>query len=105
MVPGPLRAALSRLDRRYEEAASTLGAGPLRRLRKVILPLLWPALAAGFSLVALYAVFAASCFVAPGIVNRWGGKRSLALGVAAALWLRRHRLLAAGWLVACKERG
>lgn len=52
---GILRAALSRLDRRYEEAASALGAGPSRRLRKVVVPLLWPALAAGFSLVALYA--------------------------------------------------
>lgn len=52
---GILRAALSRLDRRYEEAAAALGAGPWRRLRKVVIPLLWPALAAGFSLVALYA--------------------------------------------------
>lgn len=30
---------------------------------------------------------------------------ALALGVAAALWLRRHRLLAAGWLVAMAGNG
>jgi len=52
---GILRAALFRLDRAYEEAAAALGAGPWRRLRTVVTPLLWPALAAGFSLVALYA--------------------------------------------------
>jgi len=52
---GVLRAALGRLDRRYEEAAATLGAGPGTRLVQVVLPLLRPALAAGFALVALYA--------------------------------------------------
>ena len=33
------------------------------------------------ALVCLYAVFTIGCFVAPGIVNYFGGKRSLAAGV------------------------
>ncbi|KAH8051854.1 G-protein coupled peptide receptor [Aureococcus anophagefferens] len=33
------------------------------------------------ALVTLYAVFTAGCFFAPGVVNRFGGKRSLAGGV------------------------
>ena len=33
------------------------------------------------ALVCLYAVFTAGCFFAPGIVNGFGGKRSLAVGV------------------------
>ena len=52
---GILRAALLRLDARYEDAAAALGAGPARRLGTVVLPLLLPALSAGFALVALYA--------------------------------------------------
>lgn len=33
------------------------------------------------ALVALYAVFTVGCFAAPGVVNYFGGKRSLAFGV------------------------
>jgi len=43
-------AGLSQVDPALEEASSSLGAGRLRTLRRVVLPLLRPALAAGASL-------------------------------------------------------
>jgi len=52
---GILRAAMARLDGRYEDAAAALGDGPLARVLRVVLPLLVPALSASFALVALYA--------------------------------------------------
>lgn len=43
-------AGLRQADRRFEEVAATLGAGPWRRLRTVTLPLVAPAVAAGAAL-------------------------------------------------------
>jgi len=43
--------ALRSLDERYEDVASTLGAGPLSTFRRVTLPLVGPGLAAGAALV------------------------------------------------------
>ena len=43
-------AGLRQLDRRYEEAAATLGARPWHRFRTVTLPLVGPSLAAGAAL-------------------------------------------------------
>lgn len=40
-------AAFRGCDQRYEDAARTLGAGGWTRFRRVVLPLTWPALAAG----------------------------------------------------------
>ncbi len=52
----PVAAALARQDARLTEAAAMLGAGPLRRLVAIDLPLLAPAATAGLLLVALTAL-------------------------------------------------
>ncbi|MDW8399527.1 MAG: ABC transporter permease subunit, partial [Acetobacteraceae bacterium] len=52
----PVAAAAARLDRRIEEAAQGLGAGPWRRLAEIQAPLLAPAVAAGAILVMLLSV-------------------------------------------------
>jgi sulfate transport system permease protein len=41
---------LADVDREWEEAAATLGAGRWRTFRSVILPVLWPAIATGFAM-------------------------------------------------------
>ena len=43
----PLAAALAGVEARHLEAAATLGAGPIARIRRVALPLAWRGLAAG----------------------------------------------------------
>lgn len=50
----PLRATLRRLDPQLEEAARAMGRGSAEVFRGIVLPQLWPALAAGSLLVALY---------------------------------------------------
>jgi molybdate transport system permease protein len=45
-----VEAALRGMDRRYEDAAATLGARPLTVARRVTLPLIWPGLIAGAAL-------------------------------------------------------
>ena len=50
----PLRAALTRMDPSLEEASRSLGDTPWTTFRRVTLPLLRPAMAAGGLLVALY---------------------------------------------------
>jgi thiamine transport system permease protein len=57
----------ARLDQRLWDAAAALGAGPLRRLRHVTLPVLGPALAAAAALVFLF------CFTSFGVVVVLGG--------------------------------
>ena len=47
---------LEQLEPDIEEAAATLGAGRLTTLRKVILPMLWPAILTGFALAFARAV-------------------------------------------------
>ena len=55
------------LDRAAWEVASTLGAGPVRRLREITLPLLTPALSAAAALTFLF------CFTSFGVVLILGG--------------------------------
>ena len=50
----PVRATLARLDPQLEDAARGMGRGPFEVFRSVVVPQLWPALAAGGLLVALY---------------------------------------------------
>lgn len=50
----PLAAALRNIDAGQEEAARSLGLGPLAAARRVTLPVVWPAAAAGLLLAALY---------------------------------------------------
>jgi iron(III) transport system permease protein len=52
----PLRAALKRIDPQLEDAARAMGRRPLEVFGGVVLPQLWPVLAAGGLLVALYVV-------------------------------------------------
>lgn len=50
----PVRAALIRLDPQLEDAARAMGRGPGETFRSVVMPQLWPAIAGGGMLVALY---------------------------------------------------
>lgn len=66
MMVLPLYANLEKLDRTLLEAASTLGAGPVRTFVKVTLPLSLPGIMAGFLLVFIPAV---GEFVVPELVG------------------------------------
>lgn len=70
----PLYAALEGLDSRLLEAARDLGAGPLQRMRRVVLPLATPGMAAGAILVFVPALGA---FVTPDLL---GGARGMMIG-------------------------
>lgn len=52
----PLRGALKRIDPQLEDAARAMGRGPVDTFRSVVMPQLWPVLAAGGLLVALFVV-------------------------------------------------
>ncbi|MFL5873770.1 MAG: ABC transporter permease [Solirubrobacterales bacterium] len=52
----PLRAALRRIDPQLEDAARAMGRSPLEVFRTVVLPQLWPVIAAGSLLVALFTI-------------------------------------------------
>jgi thiamine transport system permease protein len=65
-----------RLDTRLWDAASTLGATPVRRFRELTLPALRPALAAAGALTFLF------CFTSFGIVVILGGPSRLTLEAA-----------------------
>ncbi len=73
------RAALSRLDPSMEEAAAALGAGRWARLRRVVLPLLKPALAGAALLTFMTSL---SSFSAPYIFG--GGFRVMTTQIVAS---------------------
>jgi iron(III) transport system permease protein len=50
----PVRATLRRIDPQLEDAARAMGRGPVATFRTVVVPQLWPALAVGGMLVALF---------------------------------------------------
>ncbi|HEY8502281.1 MAG TPA: ABC transporter permease subunit, partial [Solirubrobacterales bacterium] len=52
----PLRATLRRIDPQLEDAARAMGRRPLEVFRTVVLPQLWPVIAAGSLLVALFTI-------------------------------------------------
>jgi iron(III) transport system permease protein len=52
----PLRATLRRIDPQLEDAARAMGRSPLEVLRTIVLPQLWPVIAAGSLLVALFTI-------------------------------------------------
>ncbi|MEO8075322.1 MAG: molybdate ABC transporter permease subunit [Acidobacteriota bacterium] len=75
-----VRAGIDQVDRRYEAAASTLGAGPLRVFLTITLPLARPALLAGAVLGFARALgeFGATIMIAGSIP---GSTRTLAVGI------------------------
>jgi molybdate transport system permease protein len=79
-----LEAALHGVDRRYEDAAATLGAGPLTVFRRVTLPLVAGSVAAGTVLAFARALgeFGATITFAGNIAGR---TQTLPLGVYLAL--------------------
>jgi molybdate transport system permease protein len=75
-----VRAGIEQVDRRYEAAAATLGAGPLRVFFTITLPLAFPAVVAGSVLGFARAVgeFGATVMIAGSIP---GSTRTLAVAI------------------------
>ncbi len=81
-VVATVSSALRTMDPRLEDAASTLGAGPVAAFRRVTLPLLMPAILSGllFAAVASFdelivSLFVSSARVRPVAVQMWSNIR------------------------------
>ena len=85
-----VRAGIEQVDRRYEAAASTLGAGPLRVFLTITLPLARPAVAAGAVLGFARALgeFGATIMIAGSIP---GSTRTLAVAIYSLAETGRDR--------------
>ena len=64
-----------RIDRRYIEISQSFGERPLRRFRRIVLPLLMPSITTAFLLIFIY------CFLSFGIILVFGGVRYSTLEV------------------------
>jgi molybdate transport system permease protein len=80
LIARSVRAGIEQVDRRYEQIAATLGAGPLRILRTITLPLASRGIAAGAVLGFSRALgeFGATIMVAGAIP---GQTRTMAVGI------------------------
>ena len=80
LVARSVRAGIEQVDRRYEQLAATLGAGPLRILRTITLPLASKGIAAGAVLGFSRALgeFGATIMIAGAIPGR---TRTIAVGI------------------------
>jgi molybdate transport system permease protein len=80
LVARSVRAGIEQVDRRYEQLAATLGAGPFRILRTITLPLAARGIAAGAVLGFSRALgeFGATIMIAGAIPGR---TRTLAVGI------------------------
>ena len=115
-----VRLSIEQVDRRLEEAAATLGAGPLRVFFTVTLPLAWPGLVAGVVLAfakALGEFGATITFVSSipdetrtmssaiyGLMQVPGGEAGIWRLAAVAVAISFAALLASEWLVR-RQRG
>ena len=88
-----LEGGIRNLDDRYEDAAASLGAGPWTVLRRITIPMVWPALAAGLVLTwaRAFGEFGATVTFAG---NLQGRTQSLPLAVFVALESDRPTALA-----------
>ena len=99
-------AGLRQMDPALEEAASSLGASPARRVRQIVLPQIRPALAAGASLAFLAALgdFVVSIVLytydtRPISIEILSSLRIQEIGVAAAYGVLLTALSAAAFLL------
>ena len=93
----PIYGSVEKLDITLLEAASDLGAGPVRTGWRVILPLTWPGVAAGITLVFVpsVAMFAVTSIMSGGhilligdvIQDQFGGAGNLPFGAALGILL------------------
>jgi molybdate transport system permease protein len=85
-----IRAGIEQVDRRYEAAAATLGAGPLRVFLTITVPLARPAIAAGAVLGFARALgeFGATIMIAGSIP---GSTRTLAVAIYSLAETGRDR--------------
>ena len=104
-----VRSGIEQVDRRFEAAAATLGAGPVRVFFTITLPLARPAVVAGAVLGFARALgeFGATVMIAgsiPGSTQNTGGRHLLARrdgarsrGVRARRHIRRDCVRGAAW--------